>query len=223
MEKVIKGGSGVWGDVAMSAHPDINPADLKQIVGYILALSDKTVQRKSLPASGMIVPPPNIKKGTALIISASYSSKGVNNVKALTDRKILVRIPTLHIMTGHEKMGGFHLVNKNNISFLQTNAPTSWFSIDSIDLTGISSLVINAEWEKQSESVYHFDIRLDSATGKQIGKGKLTQMMGKTPASEVKYPLEPVTDKKFHALFITGGFENAEIPSVLNIESLEFK
>ena len=223
MEKVMKGGSGVWGDVAMSAHPDINPADLKQIIAYILALSDKTAQRKSLPASGMIVPPPNIKKGTALIISASYSSKGVNNVKALTDRKILVRIPTLYIMTGHEKMGGFHLANKNNISFLQTNTPTSWFSVDSIDLTGISSFVINAEWEKQPASVYHFDIRLDSASGRQIGKGKLIQSAGKTPSKEAKYLLEPVTDKKFHDLFITGGFENAEIPSVLNIESLEFK
>ena len=157
------------------------------------------------------------------MITASYSSKGVNNVKALTDRKILIRIPALHIMSGHEKMGGFHPVNKNNISLLQLNAPTSWFSIDSIDLTGISSLVISAEWEKRSESVYHFDIRLDSASGKQIGKGKLTQMVGKTPATEVKYLLEPVTDKKFHALFVTGGFENTEIPSVLNVGSLEFK
>ncbi len=223
MEKVMKGGSGVWGDVAMSAHPDINPTDLKQIIGYILALADTTTQKKSLPASGMIVAPPNLKKGSALIISASYSSKGVNNVKALTDRKTLVRIPALHLFTGHEKSGGFHLVNKNNINYLQTNAPTAWFSIDSTDLTGISSLVINAEWEKQTASVYQFEIRLDSVSGKQIGKGKIKQATGGKPAAEVKCNLDPVRDKKIHSLYITGGFENAEIPSVINIGSLEFK
>lgn len=39
--KVIKGGSGVWGDVAMSAHPDISRADLHRILEYILSLSPK--------------------------------------------------------------------------------------------------------------------------------------------------------------------------------------
>ncbi|MFI5124487.1 MAG: PQQ-dependent sugar dehydrogenase [Chitinophagales bacterium] len=38
-QKIIKGGSGVWGDVAMSAHPDIARKDLKEIVQYILSLS----------------------------------------------------------------------------------------------------------------------------------------------------------------------------------------
>ncbi|MDP9042283.1 MAG: PQQ-dependent sugar dehydrogenase, partial [Bacteroidota bacterium] len=42
-EKVMKGGSGVWGDVPMSAHPDINQTDLKQIITYILSLSNKDI------------------------------------------------------------------------------------------------------------------------------------------------------------------------------------
>ncbi len=37
-QKIRKGGSGVWGDVAMSAHPDIAQKDLSQIVAYILSL-----------------------------------------------------------------------------------------------------------------------------------------------------------------------------------------
>jgi cytochrome c551/c552 len=223
MEKVMKGGSGVWGDVAMSAHPDINPADLKQIIAYILALADKNVQKKSLPASGMIVAPPNLKKGSALMISASYSSKGAGNVKALTDRKTLVRIPALHLFTGREKSGGFHLVNKNNINYLQTNAPAGWFSIDSIDLTGITSLVMTAEWEKQTASVFQFEVRLDSAAGNPIGRGKFKPAARGKPGVEVKCNLDPVRDKKIHDLYITGRFESAEIPSVINIGSLEFK
>ncbi|GAA4086086.1 c-type cytochrome [Mucilaginibacter panaciglaebae] len=37
-QKVIAGGSGVWGDVPMSAHPSVPPADIKKMVQYILSL-----------------------------------------------------------------------------------------------------------------------------------------------------------------------------------------
>ncbi len=44
-EKIVKGGSGVWGDVAMSAHPDLQQKDLKQIIQYILSLKPKASQK----------------------------------------------------------------------------------------------------------------------------------------------------------------------------------
>ena len=40
-EKVIKGGSGVWGTVPMPPHPTITPEDAKTMVGYILSLKQK--------------------------------------------------------------------------------------------------------------------------------------------------------------------------------------
>jgi cytochrome c len=36
--KVITGGKGVWGDVAMTPHPDLSEADAEQMVKYILLL-----------------------------------------------------------------------------------------------------------------------------------------------------------------------------------------
>lgn len=36
--KVIAGGKGVWGEVAMTPHPDISEADAEQMVKYILLL-----------------------------------------------------------------------------------------------------------------------------------------------------------------------------------------
>ena len=38
MEKVKKGGQGVWGPVPMPPNPSVSDADLKTIVTYILAL-----------------------------------------------------------------------------------------------------------------------------------------------------------------------------------------
>jgi cytochrome c len=40
--KIIKGGQGVWGQIPMTAHPQISEADAKQMVKYILLL--KTAQ-----------------------------------------------------------------------------------------------------------------------------------------------------------------------------------
>lgn len=40
-EKVVKGGSGVWGDVAMPPNAATNIADAEQMVKYILLLKNK--------------------------------------------------------------------------------------------------------------------------------------------------------------------------------------
>lgn len=37
-DKVIKGGTGVWGQVAMPSHPNLDKADAERMVRYILSL-----------------------------------------------------------------------------------------------------------------------------------------------------------------------------------------
>ncbi|GAA4162318.1 hypothetical protein GCM10022217_29530 [Chryseobacterium ginsenosidimutans] len=39
--KIIEGGSGVWGSVPMSAHPQVSKEDAKKMVEYILTLKKK--------------------------------------------------------------------------------------------------------------------------------------------------------------------------------------
>ena len=38
LEKVKKGGSGVWGQVPMPPNPQVSDADLKTMIAYVLAL-----------------------------------------------------------------------------------------------------------------------------------------------------------------------------------------
>ncbi|MBK7935816.1 MAG: DUF1080 domain-containing protein [Lewinellaceae bacterium] len=40
VQKVMKGGSGVWGVAAMSAHPDLQPNDATAMVNYVLSLDE---------------------------------------------------------------------------------------------------------------------------------------------------------------------------------------
>jgi len=37
-EKIIKGGSGVWGQIPMTAHADISQADAEKMARYVLSL-----------------------------------------------------------------------------------------------------------------------------------------------------------------------------------------
>jgi cytochrome c len=39
-QKVMKGGAGVWGAAAMSAHPDLQPEDAKAMINYVLSLDE---------------------------------------------------------------------------------------------------------------------------------------------------------------------------------------
>jgi cytochrome c len=41
-EKIIKGGSGNWGDVPMTAHPDVSQADAEKMAMYVLSLDGET-------------------------------------------------------------------------------------------------------------------------------------------------------------------------------------
>lgn len=37
-ERIIKGGSGVWGQVPMTPHPDVSQADAEKMARYVLSL-----------------------------------------------------------------------------------------------------------------------------------------------------------------------------------------
>lgn len=38
--KIIKGGSGVWGETAMTPHPNLSPEDAKLLATYVMSLGE---------------------------------------------------------------------------------------------------------------------------------------------------------------------------------------
>lgn len=40
-QRIINGGSGVWGDIPMSAHTDLSQEDAKKMARYILSLDEQ--------------------------------------------------------------------------------------------------------------------------------------------------------------------------------------
>lgn len=41
-DRIIKGGSGVWGEIPMTPHPDVKPEDAEKMARYVLSLDGET-------------------------------------------------------------------------------------------------------------------------------------------------------------------------------------
>ena len=214
-EKIMKGGSGVWGDVAMAAHPNISQTDLQQIVTWVLSLANKTTAKKSLPASGSVIPPaPAPGKGGSslaamfsqkppgvMVLSASYTDKGSNNTKALTGSSAVSLQSNNWSSAGNERMNKFTTFKYNGTNILIFPPGEGWFAIDSIDLTGVRSLNLIAGWQTPPTKGFGFEIRLDKPDGLVLGQGKLPPPVKGQQYGIVNMQVKGVPDNNFHSLY----------------------
>jgi cytochrome c551/c552 len=210
-QKIIKGGAGVWGEVAMPAHPDLSQANAKLIASWVLSLADKTVKAKSLPASGSIIPPaaPAPAKGPAsmkpaptLVLSATYIDKGGNNIKALPGNNSVSLRSNMISFTGTEKTKGFTPFKAGGADILRFPSGEGWFAVDDIDLTGVASINLITGWQGAPETGFSFEARLDAPDGKVLGKGSMPTPAKGQQFGTVKLPVEAVSDRKMHSIYL---------------------
>jgi cytochrome c551/c552 len=219
VQKIIKGGSGVWGEVAMPSHPTISGGDVQQIVSWILSLDNKEALKTSLPASGNITPPAAQKPGSVLVLSASYTDKGGNNTKALTGANSLTLRSNTLLFTGKEKVNGFTTYKAGGATVLVLPESQGWFAVDSIDMSGVRSVNLSTGWQVAPETGFGFEVRLDSPDGKIIGKGSMPAPKKDQKAGLIKVPLQAVIDGRFHTLYFN---YKAIQPVKAGIASLQF-
>ena len=78
--KVISGGTGVWGQLPMPPHPQHTPAQMRQMIAWVLSLKDDPASLPKSGATGSYVAPKKPSGGFAdegvLILSASYTDDG---------------------------------------------------------------------------------------------------------------------------------------------------
>jgi cytochrome c len=219
-QKIVKGGSGVWGDVAMSAHPNLSQDDVNQIVTWILSLGNKTAVKKSLPPSGTITPPADTKPNAAMVISASYTDKGGNNTKALTGKTTTsLRSNTLYF-SGLEKTKGFVPFKYNDQQIMIFPAGEGYFPSDNVDLSGVHSINLICGWQTPPKGAIDIEARLDSPDGKLLGKGTLPPVTKKGQMFGMLHVgITPVTDGNLHAVYF---LYKAKEPISGGVMSLQF-
>ena len=221
--KILKGSQGVWGETQMPAHPTLPESDVHQIVSWILSLGGETNVQKSLPASGTITPPRDLEPDMTLVLSATYTDKGGNNVKALTASNALA-IQDSHIsFSGKEPVKGFRnfRFNNNNILVLPENGD-GWFALDSLDLTDVRSATLYVGWQQRPARAIDFEVRLDAPAGKLLGKGRMPAPREEQKTGTVRIPLGTVNDGRFHSVYFIYLPGNTKDDTAAGISSVDF-
>lgn len=163
--KVIKGGAGVWGETAMSAHPQISVEDARRIVEYIFFLGADNLKAK-MPLKGSVTPGDEIDG--AYVLSASYNDRQVNNLPSLSaSTSVALRAPILQAKDVTD-MKNASRGNYGGRGFIDNIKHDSYVVFGQVDLTGVKSV---------TPSVTHFgdvaggsiEVRLGSVDGKLLG------------------------------------------------------
>jgi len=221
--KIIKGGSGVWGETAMPAHPGLSESDARKIVNWIHTLKPGTAAAKSLPASGSVNPTLGqpVKSNGILYLFASYTDKTAAGIKPLTGSAALTLRNNLLDHEFATRMDGFTDREINGIDVVAATKTSSYFSMDSLDLSGVTEAEIGIIWAETAQAGYVFELRLDTENGKKLGEvnfGKSTG--GKNKKAQLKTKIEPVTDGKVHNLYIVAKAGPGQEPDTIGLEFL---
>lgn len=163
--KVIGGGGGNWGESVMSAHPQLAPADVEEMIKYILSLSENQEGSTGLDLSGTLLfnrHKEDEQKGV-YTISGSYTDSGANGIGPLTRTDVLhlrkARVPTVFM----DKYEGFQRFGNS-----LTNADhKAFYMLKNIDLSGITGFRYEYTAGEQPGAI---EVRIDSQAGPVVVK-----------------------------------------------------
>jgi len=174
VSKIIKGGSGVWGDHGMSAHPSLSEADAERMVNYILALNEVQATIPSLPLRGKVstkIPEGEIGQGSFLL-RAAYTDQGGSAIGSLNGIDFIVlKSPFVDPQTSIDRKG-VQLLTTPNINFLVAG-DQSHFALDGIDLTSITQIDVLAAINQRNGGIGgSVEVRIGSPQGELLGKSE---------------------------------------------------
>ena len=202
------------------------PMRSKLYHGYC-RLQIQDAAKKSLPQKGSVIPPAvasgatsvfGMKPAPTLVLSASYTDKGGNNIKALTGSSSISRNSNTVSFTGFEKSNGFTPYKAGGNNLLLFPANEGWFELDSIDLTGVSSITLVSGWQKAPKEGFSFEARLDAPDGKVVGKGNMPAPQKNQQFGITRLPIDKVTDGKFHSIYFVYKSKEAIAGGVSSIQ-----
>ena len=164
--KIKNGGSGVWGPVAMPAHPNLNAVELRQMVSYIESLQGQAAEEaKSLPLEAQL--PLEEGKGYA-VLKASYTDKGADKVPPLSQQAQLVFKPAQLDVNQFQKVEGFSFMVFNDTPMYLFPQEEGQFEVQDIDLTGVKGLRVVLAWQNALNKEIKLGLSAKDQEGKEI-------------------------------------------------------
>lgn len=203
--KIIKGGSGVWGDVAMNAHPTIGLPEAEQIVQYILSLEKPKNIPATMPTEGTLtikLPEGVDAQKGVYRLWASYTDKGSNGMPPLTDSKsIILNNPTLIIGDADEASKENMNFKMGEMNLLIVTNPNTFAMYKNIDLSHIQSMamIVVAPIKQLNSNGGTIEVHINAEDGPLIGKTEFIEpsdddvFSTTKPPAPIMVPISPTT------------------------------
>lgn len=178
IDKIINGGSGVWGETAMVAHPTLSNSDAQKIVDYILSLKLDAINEKMLPLSGTLSfdKHKTSDKNGVYLLTASYTDKGKEGLAdaGLTGRNQLIfKAPYFEAQQADDRSAGLGDWQAAGNSLVGSIKHNSYLKYNQIDFTNLKSIDFTAFYGKNYEYNGLVEIRKGAIDGEVIGQTKL--------------------------------------------------
>lgn len=198
--KVINGGGGVWGEVAMPAHPTMSKADAQKIVQWVLSLQNQAVNKPSLPLQGKVTPSAGVtgSDNTVFNLYAAYTDQGATGLKPLSSTATVYLRSNEFAAREINDRNGISLKDSTSTGYLVYPQNKGWIKFNQIDLSGIESLELSNLSQGKSGK-YGLELRMDSEKGPLIASGNITINQGQGTAS---LPVKPLNDRKLRSLYL---------------------
>ncbi len=174
VKKIREGGSGVWGNATMPAHPNLTEAQTSSIVAYILSLADRA-NAETMPVRGSYTPPAGSDASPqgVVVLRAEYTDRGGNGMPSITGEKSLVlRSPTLVVADADVGDGASkQSVEGMPVIVTVVNKSGASVALKQVDLTGLGALTFTALAPTQYQARGgKIEVHLDAPTGALLGE-----------------------------------------------------
>jgi len=180
--KIVMGGSGVWGELPMPAHPALSPVEAGILARYVLDLAEPAAGPMLLENGVFLAQPPKVAGGWngqqqvdqhgSYFIRAEYTDNGASGVPALTARDAhLLRYPLIPPETADVISDGVTYTPSRDPGFIIAR-DGAYAGFRDIDLTGVARIDVHAMTRFYTWS--HFqggtvEVRLDAPDGPLAG------------------------------------------------------
>jgi len=188
-DKIIQGGSGVWGERAMIPHPELSNTDAEEIVNYIFSLTANAGGKR--PLKDEIILKDHIGKGIdgLYLLNATYTDQGANGIEPLQSRDfITLRNPFVQAEDFDEGNVRLGTITTDFLTYATSINHNSFIRFNSIDLLNVKQL----KYRVRAQSGGSIEVRLGNKNGPLISSIKIPARIAGTQAQW----MEMLTDLK---------------------------
>ena len=167
-DKVITGGGGVWGPIAMAAHPQFTRDEIQEMVGWVLSIADDQGAISGASGSFTTMAKPAKDDRGSYVIQARYTDKGAPGAEPLTGSATITlrsRIVSAADRTSSKGTGTEPCADVGGGQQVINIDADTWLGFKAITLAGTTKLTYRVASGGAGGTI---EVHVDSPTGAVI-------------------------------------------------------